>query len=213
MALPRSDYNSLMNALVTVGPIAISVAAGGAPWMFYHGGVVDKPDDCGFVMDHGVTLVGYGTAKVGLFKKMDYWIVRNSWDDTCTLGAAPDLWLTPEAMRICDPSVVSQLWSANDHSPCFGRLRCVVWCGVPAGARTATSGSGAMEMVRSRVALTSNRSKARRARATTRLSSIVGCAAFSQIRLTQPAWQRHEQCGQGMETRPHMCTCVYALHP
>ena len=79
MALPRNDYNSLMNALVTVGPIAISVAAGGAPWMFYHGGVVDKPDDCGFVMDHGVTLVGYGTAKVGLFKKMDYWIVRNSW--------------------------------------------------------------------------------------------------------------------------------------
>ena len=133
MALTRNDYNSLMNALVTVGPIAISVAAGGAPWMFYHGGVVDKPDDCGFVMDHGVTLVGYGTAKVGLFKKMDYWIVRNSWDDTCTLGAAPDLWLTPEAMRICDPSVVSQLWSANDHSPCFGRLRCVVWCGVPAG--------------------------------------------------------------------------------
>ena len=82
VALPANDYNALMNALVTVGPISILVATKLA-WQFYHGGILDKPDDCGYVTDHAVTLVGYGTEKTGLFGHMDYWLVRNSWMETC----------------------------------------------------------------------------------------------------------------------------------
>ena len=39
---------------------------------------------CGWDQDHGVTLVGYGTDHTGFLhkKKVDYWIVRNSWDTT-----------------------------------------------------------------------------------------------------------------------------------
>jgi len=74
--LPRNNYTALMAAVATVGPIAISVAAGGLEWQFYGGGVYGGKG-CGYVEDHAVGLVGYGTKG-----KKDYWIVRNSWGET-----------------------------------------------------------------------------------------------------------------------------------
>eukprot|EP01064_Diplonema_japonicum_P036750 TRINITY_DN836_c3_g2_i1.p1 TRINITY_DN836_c3_g2~~TRINITY_DN836_c3_g2_i1.p1 ORF type:complete len:379 (+),score=112.54 TRINITY_DN836_c3_g2_i1:51-1139(+) len=66
----RNNYTALITALATVGPIAISAAA--EPWQLYEGGVFSK--NCGYDMDHGIQLVGYGTDGSEM-----YWIVRNSW--------------------------------------------------------------------------------------------------------------------------------------
>jgi len=67
--LKVNDYNSLMTAVATKGPIAISVAA--TAFASYGGGILDHAD-C--IMNHAVQLVGYGTDK-----GTDYWLVRNSW--------------------------------------------------------------------------------------------------------------------------------------
>ena len=71
-ALPFNNYTALMNAVVSIGPIAISAAA--EPWQSYDKGVFSSP--CGADVDHAIVLEGYGTdAKSGL----DYYLVRNSW--------------------------------------------------------------------------------------------------------------------------------------
>jgi cathepsin L len=67
--LRTNDYTSLMSAVATKGPIAISLAA--SSWGMYGGGVLST---CDFVQDHGVQLVGYGVDG-----DKDYWLVRNSW--------------------------------------------------------------------------------------------------------------------------------------
>jgi len=76
-----------MNALVTVGPIAISAAA--EPWQLYSGGIYNG--DCGADVDHAIQLVGYGTqANETAGRQLlggggggggsgDYYLVRNSW--------------------------------------------------------------------------------------------------------------------------------------
>jgi hypothetical protein len=69
-----NEYAPLMLAVVTQGPIAISVDAG---WGAYEEGVFAAADG-GTDIDHAVVLVGYGTdADSGL----DYWLVRNSWGE------------------------------------------------------------------------------------------------------------------------------------
>jgi cathepsin L len=69
--LAENEQDPLVNAVATVGPIAISVAADA--WFSYRSGIFDG---CGVNadIDHAVQLVGYGTEK-----GTDYWIVRNSW--------------------------------------------------------------------------------------------------------------------------------------
>jgi len=70
--LPTNNYTSLMHALVTAGPIAISVDAS---WGAYEGGVFSDPKSGIHTnIDHAVQLVGYGT-----MGGKDYWLVRNSW--------------------------------------------------------------------------------------------------------------------------------------
>ena len=71
-ALPFNNYSALMNAVVSIGPIAISAAA--EPWQSYDSGVFSSP--CGADVDHAIVLEGYGKdTKSGL----DYYLVRNSW--------------------------------------------------------------------------------------------------------------------------------------
>ena len=74
--LPQNNYTALMTAVSTVGPMAISVAAGSFDWQVYGGGVYSG-DGCGWTEDHAVGLVGFGSAKK--IKEEMYWIVRNSW--------------------------------------------------------------------------------------------------------------------------------------
>jgi len=71
--LPENEYDPLLNAVATVGPIAISVDAGS--WGRYSNGVFDGCNQKSPDIDHAVVLVGYGTdTKLG-----DFWLVRNSW--------------------------------------------------------------------------------------------------------------------------------------
>ena len=41
-------------------------------------GIYSDPD-CGFELDHGVLLIGYGYDKI---YDMDYWIIKNSWSES-----------------------------------------------------------------------------------------------------------------------------------
>jgi cathepsin L len=70
--LEENNYTALMNAIATVGPIAVSVDAN---WGSYAGGVFAGCDPTKNVdIDHAVVLVGYGVDN-----GQDYWLVRNSW--------------------------------------------------------------------------------------------------------------------------------------
>lgn len=60
----------LVRAVAEAGPVAVSVAADA--WTWYSHGVFDG--DCGNVVDHAVTLFGYGKEDAN-----KYWIIKNSW--------------------------------------------------------------------------------------------------------------------------------------
>jgi len=70
--LDTNNATQLLAAIALQGPIAISVAASGAAFQFYGGGVAQG--DCGWDVDHAVVAVGYGVDK-----GVGYWLVRNSW--------------------------------------------------------------------------------------------------------------------------------------
>eukprot|EP00425_Heterocapsa_triquetra_P003543 CAMPEP_0195061604 /NCGR_PEP_ID=MMETSP0448-20130528/8454_1 /TAXON_ID=66468 /ORGANISM="Heterocapsa triquestra, Strain CCMP 448" /LENGTH=411 /DNA_ID=CAMNT_0040092181 /DNA_START=120 /DNA_END=1355 /DNA_ORIENTATION=+ len=69
--LPENKYEPLMRALVEHGPVGISVAA--ADWFAYQSGVFDGCQKDA-VIDHAVTLVGYGVDG-----NNKYWDIQNSW--------------------------------------------------------------------------------------------------------------------------------------
>ncbi|KAH9318734.1 hypothetical protein KI387_020503 [Taxus chinensis] len=68
--VPANDEKSLQKAAAHQ-PISVAIEAGGRDFQFYESGVFTG--ECGTDLDHGVTLVGYGSAD------KDYWIVKNSW--------------------------------------------------------------------------------------------------------------------------------------
>jgi cathepsin L len=73
--LQPNNYTALMNAVVSLGPIAISAAA--EPWQTYETGVFHT--SCGADVDHAIVLEGYGHDAAS---NLDYWLVRNSWSDS-----------------------------------------------------------------------------------------------------------------------------------
>lgn len=70
--LPENQMEPLRRALVERGPVAVSVAA--AEWDLYHSGIYDSCS-ADAVIDHAVTLIGYGEDK----EKVKYWTILNSW--------------------------------------------------------------------------------------------------------------------------------------
>lgn len=72
--LAENEYEPLMAAVAFTGPVAVSVAAD--QWNQYGSGIFD---DCGrnAVVDHAVTLVGYGVDATRNNKP--FWRIKNSW--------------------------------------------------------------------------------------------------------------------------------------
>jgi C1A family cysteine protease len=60
-------------AAINLGPVSVAIQASSQAFQFYSSGILDDAS-CGKRLDHGVTLVGYGTEG-----DKDFWIVRNSW--------------------------------------------------------------------------------------------------------------------------------------
>jgi hypothetical protein len=69
--VPAYDEKALKTAVANQ-PVAVAIEGGGRDFQFYTTGIFTGK--CGTSLDHGVTVVGYGTEGGS-----DYWIVRNSW--------------------------------------------------------------------------------------------------------------------------------------
>lgn len=76
--LPKNEYGPLMNALINQGPVAVSVAA--SPWQSYQSGIFNNCSK-GVVVDHAVTLVGFGVGTSGAEADVGYWLIQNSWSE------------------------------------------------------------------------------------------------------------------------------------
>ena len=70
--VPANSEKALLKA-VAHQPVSVAIDAGGKDFQSYSGGVFTG--ECGTELDHGVTVVGYGTAEDGT----KYWLVKNSW--------------------------------------------------------------------------------------------------------------------------------------
>eukprot|EP00927_Polykrikos_kofoidii_P075939 TRINITY_DN7250_c0_g2_i1.p1 TRINITY_DN7250_c0_g2~~TRINITY_DN7250_c0_g2_i1.p1 ORF type:complete len:362 (+),score=49.24 TRINITY_DN7250_c0_g2_i1:93-1178(+) len=67
----RFSESALLSA-VAQQPVSIGIAASSDLFRHYHSGVMSRA--CGFMLDHAVLLVGYGTESSD-----NYWLVKNSW--------------------------------------------------------------------------------------------------------------------------------------
>ena len=72
--ITQNNEKALARA-VTKQPISVAIQANKRSFQLYHSGIYSDPD-CGYNLDHGVLLIGYGYDD---FYEMDYWIVKNSW--------------------------------------------------------------------------------------------------------------------------------------
>ncbi|KAJ5068233.1 hypothetical protein M0811_12460 [Anaeramoeba ignava] len=73
--IPNSE-EAVIEALNTIGPLAISYDADHESMMFYSGGVYHEPTCSTTNLDHAVLLVGYGNYPG---TEEPYWLVKNSW--------------------------------------------------------------------------------------------------------------------------------------
>nr|KYP42355.1 Vignain [Cajanus cajan]KYP42367.1 Vignain [Cajanus cajan] len=70
--VPPNSEEALLKAVANQ-PVSVSIDAGVSAFQFYSSGVFTG--QCGNEIDHGVTVVGYGSTDDGT----KYWIVKNSW--------------------------------------------------------------------------------------------------------------------------------------
>jgi cathepsin L len=111
--LPENNYTALMNAIATVGPIAITVDA--SNWHAYESGVYDGCNQKNPDLDHGVVLVGYGPG---------YWLIRNSWN--ANFGEQGYIRIARHANegKLCGSDITPQ-----DGTACAGQTDPVTACG------------------------------------------------------------------------------------
>eukprot|EP00099_Drosophila_melanogaster_P019845 NP_611221.1 uncharacterized protein Dmel_CG4847, isoform A [Drosophila melanogaster] len=75
-AIPPKDEEQLKKVVATLGPVACSV--NGLETLKNYAGGIYNDDECNKgEPNHSILVVGYGSEK-----GQDYWIVKNSWDDT-----------------------------------------------------------------------------------------------------------------------------------
>jgi len=70
----QNNENSLKNA-VAIQPVSVAIQANKRSFQMYQSGIYSDPD-CGFELDHGVLVIGYGYDNDF---NMSYWIIKNSW--------------------------------------------------------------------------------------------------------------------------------------
>ncbi|GIX82496.1 cathepsin L [Caerostris extrusa] len=69
--IPSGDEAALLEAVATVGPIAVAIDSSSDSFTTYNG-IYDEPSCSSTLLDHAVVLIGYGTEDDGL----DYWLVK-----------------------------------------------------------------------------------------------------------------------------------------
>jgi cathepsin L len=75
VTLPSNSMDAVLEALKTVGPLAVSVDA--SKWFLYSSGIFTGcQNDESPVLDHAVLLVGAGFDEEA---QLPYWLIRNSW--------------------------------------------------------------------------------------------------------------------------------------
>jgi cathepsin L len=59
--LPNNDYNAVMNAVATIGPLAINVDA--STWHAYESGIYNGCNQTTPDVNHVVVMIGYGEVR------------------------------------------------------------------------------------------------------------------------------------------------------
>lgn len=72
--IESGSESSLLAAVATVGPIAVTVDASSSSFRFYSGGVLDTVHCSSTTLNHAMAIIGYGSSK-----GRKYWLVKNSW--------------------------------------------------------------------------------------------------------------------------------------
>jgi len=115
--LPSNNYTALMNAIATVGPVAISVDA--SAWSPYHSGVFSGCNQVNPDIDHAVVLVGYGEEE-----GQKYWLVRNSWSPTWGEHGYIKVLRQDAEEQVCGSDI-----TPHDGTACDGQDEPVTVCG------------------------------------------------------------------------------------
>ncbi|XP_066246123.1 cathepsin L-like [Euwallacea similis] len=68
------DEDALLAAVGIIGPVSVAIDASDFDLQFYKEGIYEGEVCSQTTLNHGVVIVGYGSAK-----GVDYWIVKNSW--------------------------------------------------------------------------------------------------------------------------------------
>jgi len=139
--LEENNYEQLMYAVTTVGPIAVSVDA--SEWHSYSSGIFNGCNQSNPDINHAVVLVGYGTDYTS---GQDYWLVRNSW--SASWGESGYIRLLRQTRNIYDDDndeTCGMDITPQDGTACAGDNQPVKVCGTcgilydssyPTGANT-----------------------------------------------------------------------------
>jgi len=68
-----ANSESALQKAVNIGPVSVAIEADTSLFQLYHSGVINSVS-CGYNLDHGVEVVGWGT-----LNGTDYWKIKNSW--------------------------------------------------------------------------------------------------------------------------------------
>ncbi|KAI3388621.1 hypothetical protein SNEBB_010255 [Seison nebaliae] len=75
--IKSGDEDSLVDAVITAGPISTTIDASNLSFQLYDSGIYYEPHCSSTSVNHGALIVGYGSEDY-----VDYYIVKNSWGTT-----------------------------------------------------------------------------------------------------------------------------------